>query len=132
MNSDACTDMAEALPVLSEAQTRVLREALTDPRQQGDISRMPERIRERLRSYGYLRMDWAGTVTQRLRWEDARMAWLLAARDLLNASVERWAFALTKLIQAGRLHAQLQARGSLLTEAGVQAVRATPDEETRP
>jgi hypothetical protein len=39
-------------------------------------------------------------------WEDARLALLTAARDLLVASVENWAMALTRLTQAGRLHAQ--------------------------
>ena len=132
MSTDEGFDLADALPRRSEAQARVLREALADPRQQVDVSRMPERLRERVMRYGYLRIDWAGTVAQRMLWEDARRALLTAARDLLMARVENWAMALTRLTQAGRFHALLQARDYFLTEAGAQAVRATPDEETLP
>jgi hypothetical protein len=132
MSTDEGFDLADALPRLSEAQARVLREALAAPRQQVDISRMPERLRERVMRDGSLRIDWAGTVAQRMRWDDARLALLTAARDLLVASVEHWAMALTRLTQAGRFHALLQARDSCLTEAGAQAVNATPDEETLP
>jgi hypothetical protein len=132
MSTDEGFDLADALPRLSAAQARVLREARAEPRQQVEVSRMPERIRERLMGYGYLRIDWAGTVAQRLRWAEARLALLTAARDLLVARVEHGALALTRLTQAGRSHAQLQARGSVLTEAGAQAVRPAPEEEPLP
>jgi hypothetical protein len=52
MSTDEGFALADALPRLSEAQARVLREALAEPRQQVEVSRMPERLRARLMSFG--------------------------------------------------------------------------------